>query len=83
MAQKELSLAEITTYLETNALRYRFEAISNKAVILNANINVDNVMNRLSGFYKIGIVKCVLDSKDITNEINLENKLNSVEFYSW
>lgn len=83
MAQKELSLAEITIYLETNALRYRFETISNKAAILNVNINVDNVMNRLAGLYKIGIVNCVLDSKDIANEIDLENKLNSVEFYSW
>ncbi len=83
MSQNELSLAEITMYLETNAVDYRFEATSSKAAILSTNINVENVMNRLGGLYKIGVVKCVFDSKEITNEVKLENKLNSTEFYSW
>lgn len=83
MTQGELSLAEITTYLESKVMEYRIESVSEKIAILNADINVNNIMNNLSGFYKIGDVKCVFNSEDITNESKLEKKLNSIEFYSW
>lgn len=83
MAQGELSLAEITTYLESNNVDYRLESYSKKTAILKADLNVNNIMNNLAGFYKIGVVKCVFDSKDIIYENRLEDKLNSTEFYSW
>ena len=83
MAHGELSLAEILSYLESNGSDYRIISKSSQAAILDTNLDVNDALSKLGGLFKIGTVKCTLDSKDVVDEEHLENKLNSEEYYSW
>ena len=83
MAHGELSLVEAVNYLESKGSEYRIISASSRAAILDTHLDIDHTMNKLAGLFKIGTVNCILDSKDVTDEGRMQNKLNSEEFYSW
>jgi len=83
MAHGELSLAEIVNYLESKRPDYRIISTSSQAAILDTYLDVNDVMSKLGGLFKIGTVNCTLDSKDVHDEESLKNKLNLEEYYSW
>jgi len=80
----DLSLAEITVYLEKNKIKYEVMKSSEHVIILNAEtLNSRDLIKKSGGLYKIGEIKCVLKDKEIRDEIIIKKKLDNYKFYNW
>jgi len=80
----DLSLAEITVYLETNRIKYKVMNISENIIILDSEtFNTKDLIKKSGGLYKIGEIKCVLKDEEIRDEIIIKKKLDNHKFYNW
>ncbi len=82
-AHGELSLAEVSSYLETEKINYCVMDVSKQAIILDApNLKILDLMHRLGGIYKIGSAASVIERSDMWDILRMKEKLDSADFYS-
>jgi tRNA G10 N-methylase Trm11 len=82
LSMGDLSKAEVKSYLHANKINYSISKFSDAAAIIDTELpNFQKIIKRLGGIYKIGLVGCILNDKDIDASGLMREKLDASKFY--